>query len=126
LEDIAITNREEKKVALLIKKYFAAYESNDRKTIDELLSEDFRFSSPDDPDIDKTTYFKKCWPFSEKAKLYKIEKLIEEDDEAFVQYECETIAGNKFKNAEFFKTKENKIKKVEVYYGSLPSGISEE
>ncbi len=122
LEDISITNREEKKTSLLIKKYFAAYESNDRKTIGELLSEDFRFSSPDDPDIDKTTYFKKCWPFSEKAKFYKIEKLIEEDDAAFVQYECETITGNKFKNTEFFKINASKIIKVEVYYGSLPNG----
>lgn len=125
LEDISIANREEKKVSLLIKKYFAAYESNEKETIEELLSDDFRFSSPDDPYIDKAAYFKKCWPFSEKAKLYKIENLIELDDEAFVQYECETINGNKFKNTEFFKLKGNKIKKVEVYYGSLPIGISE-
>jgi len=125
LEDIETKNKEEKKVSTLIKKYFAAYESNDRNTIDELLSDDFRFSSPDDPDIDKATYFKKCWPFSEKAKFYKFEKLIEEDDEAFVQYECETITGNKFKNTEFFRIKANKINKVEVYYGSLPNGISE-
>jgi ketosteroid isomerase-like protein len=118
LEDIAITNKEEKKVLILIKNYFAAYESNDRKTIDELLGDDFRFSSPDDPDIDKVTYFKKCWPFSEKAKFYKIEKLIEDNDEGFVQYECDTITGNKFKNMEFFGTKANKIKKIEVYYGS--------
>lgn len=125
LEDISIANREEKKVSLLIKKYFAAYESNEKETIEELLSDDFRFSSPDDLYIDKAAYFKKCWPFSEKAKLYKIENLIELDDEAFVQYECETINGNKFKNTEFFKLKANKIKKVEVYYGSLPIGISE-
>lgn len=125
LEDISIPNREEKKVSLLIKKYFAAYESNEKETIEELLSDDFRFSSPDDPYIDKAAYFKKCWPFSENAKLYKIENLIELDDEAFVQYECETINGNKFKNTEFFKLKGNKIKKVEVYYGSLPIGISE-
>lgn len=125
LEDISIANREEKKVSLLIKKYFAAYESNEKETIEELLSDDFRFSSPDDPYIDKAAYFKKCWPFSENAKLYKIENLIELDDEAFVQYECETINGNKFKNTEFFKLKGNKIKKVEVYYGSLPIGISE-
>ncbi|MBK8980816.1 MAG: nuclear transport factor 2 family protein [Ignavibacteria bacterium] len=104
-----------------MKKYFAAYESHDRNTIDELLSDDFRFSSPDDPDIDKAAYFTKCWPFSEKAKFYKIEKLIEEDDEAFVLYECETNTGIKFKNTEFFKMKANKINKVEVYYGSLPN-----
>lgn len=121
LEDISIANMEERKASLLIKKYFAAYESKDRRAIEELLSVDFRFSSPDDPDIDKATYFKKCWPFSEKAKCYKIEKLLEVDDEAFVQYECETVAGNKFRNTEFFKIKTNKIKRVEVYYGSLPN-----
>jgi len=120
LEDIAVTNSKEKKTSLLIKKYFAAYEANDRKTIDELLSDDFRFSSPDDPDIDKADYFRKCWPVSEKAKFYKIEKFIEEDEEAFIQYECETITGKKFRNTEYFKFKDYKISKVEVYYGSQP------
>ena len=86
-QDIEITNREEKKVSVLIKAYFGAYESNNKKVIDELLSDDFRFSSPDDPDIDKATYFEKCWPFSAKVKFFKLEKLIEGDDEGFVQYE---------------------------------------
>ena len=119
-QDIEITNREEKKVSVLIKAYFGAYESNNKKVIDELLSDDFRFSSPDDPDIDKATYFEKCWPFSAKAKFYKFEKLIEGDYEGFVQYECETITGNKFRNTEYFKIKDKEINRVEVYYGSLP------
>ncbi len=70
MEKISITNREEKKVSALIKRYFVVYESNDRKAIDDLLSDDIRFSSQD-PEIDKATYFKKCWPFSEKANLPK-------------------------------------------------------
>ncbi len=125
LEDIAITPGKEKKPSQLIKEYFTAYELKDRKSMEELLSTDFSFSSPDDPFIDKATYFQNCWPFSEKAKFYRIEKLMENENEAFVQYECETITGKRFRNTEFFKIKANRILKVEVYYGSLPSGISE-
>lgn len=76
LEDIATTNSEAKKVSALIKKYFVAYESNDKRTIDELLSDDFRFSSPNDPEIDKATYFKKCWPFSERRNFTNSKNLL--------------------------------------------------
>jgi ketosteroid isomerase-like protein len=103
----------------LVKKYFSAYEAKDKKALEELLCEDFTFESPNDPQLDKATYFIKCWPFSKKVRAYKLQGPFENGNEGFVGYECETITGSKFKNAEYFSIEENKIKKIKVYYGAL-------
>ena len=39
----------------LIRKYFSAYESKDRKTVESLLSDDFVFTSPYDHRINRET-----------------------------------------------------------------------
>jgi hypothetical protein len=40
---------------------FAAYRVNDRNTVEAVLTEDFRFTSPYDDALDKATYFERCW-----------------------------------------------------------------
>ena len=111
----------------LIRKYFAAYESKDRKLLEGLLSDDFTFSSPLDDHIHRELYFERCWPNSENHWAFHIEKLFVEGDEAFVTYECERTDGARFRNAEFFETQDGKIREVTVYFGSdTASGIGEE
>ena len=44
-------------VSDLIRKCYAAYETNDRKAVENILSDDFTFSSPLDDHIDRATYF---------------------------------------------------------------------
>jgi ketosteroid isomerase-like protein len=102
----------------LIRRYYTAYEEKDRQAIELLLSDDFTFSSPLDDHIDRASYFKKCWPNSERIRAFHIEKLFEEGNEAFVLYELEPETGAKFRNTEFFKIEGNKIKEVQVYFGS--------
>lgn len=102
-----------------VRKCFAAYLSQDRKALELLLSDDFTFSSPDDPRLDKPVYFEKCWPFSKQVKQFDIQRLISDGNQGFVQYACETHSGRKFTNTEFFETEQGKVKKIEVYYGLL-------
>jgi len=47
--------------AEMIRGIFAAYMSNDRKVVEDALTDDFRFTSPYDDEIDKATYFERCW-----------------------------------------------------------------
>ena len=75
----------------LIRKYFSAYESKDRKTLESLLSNDFVFTSPFDYRIDRETYFKRCWPYSQQSPTYEIEKMLERDNEAFVLYDWQDL-----------------------------------
>jgi hypothetical protein len=108
----------------IIRKYFSAYEIKDRKAVEGLLSNDFLFTSPYDYRIDRETYFKRCWPYSEKSPVYGIEKLLEKGNEAFILSECKTKDGGSFRNTEFFTIEGNKIKEVEVYFGSAPKDAS--
>jgi ketosteroid isomerase-like protein len=110
-------------LANLIRKYYFSYESKDRKSLEDLLSDDFTFSSPLDDRISRTTYFQRCWPNSETISVFRIEKLFEKGNEAFVRYECERIAGSRFRNTEYLRIEGDKIKEVEVYFGSLPKAV---
>jgi ketosteroid isomerase-like protein len=68
----------------LIRKYFSAYKNKDCKAVESLLTDDFVVTSPYDDHIDRTTYFKRCWPYGEKSPTYVIEALFEKSNEAFI------------------------------------------
>jgi ketosteroid isomerase-like protein len=103
---------------VLISACFAAYENKDRAALENLLADDFTFSSPVDDRIDRDRYFKRCWPFSQRVKEFRIEKILGDDEEAFVRYEAVTTNGSAFRNIETFTIEAGKIRHVEVYFGS--------
>lgn len=108
---------ENSNIAELIRKCFQAYESKTREVIEEILSDDFVFSSPYDNFINKEEYFKRCWPHSADMKTITVEKIFAEGNEAFVRYECVMNDGKSFRNTEFFTAENGKIKSVDVYFG---------
>jgi ketosteroid isomerase-like protein len=106
-------------VADVIRKYYSDFVARNKAAVEDVLADDFVFHSPHDPRIGKKIYFEKCWPNGDNYREIRIEKLFREGNEAFVRYECETKAGTKSRTTEFFRIEGNKIKEVEVYYGSL-------
>lgn len=88
--------------------------------MENLLSDDFTFTSPFDDRIGKTTYFQRCWPNSHKIRFFQIETLCDNGSETFIRYECAIETGPKFRNMEYFRIEGDRIKEVEVYFGSLP------
>jgi hypothetical protein len=46
--------------------------------------------------------------------------MLERDNEVFILYDCKIKNGGRSRNTEFFTIEGNKIKKVEVYFGSAP------
>jgi ketosteroid isomerase-like protein len=102
----------------LIRALFAAYLANDRKAVEDALTEDFRFTSPYDDAIDKTTYFARCWRGSDWIERHELEKIFVEGSEAFVTYRCLAKDGKSFRNTEFFTFEGDKIKRIEVYFGA--------
>lgn len=58
----------------IIRSMFAAYLSNDRKAVEDFLTDDFRFTSPYDDAIDKPTYFALCWRGSDWIERHELEK----------------------------------------------------
>src|SRR5580658_7305470 len=70
-------------------KYYGCYESNDRDTMETLLTEDFVFSSLNDDRIDRTTYFDKCWTSGVKMQaVFHFKKIFEDEDDVFLLYVC--------------------------------------
>lgn len=113
-------------VSDLVRHYFAAYRSQDRKFVEANLRDDFTFTSPYDDRLDRKTYFERCWPNSERIRKLHIEKIFEQGDEAFVLYACELTSGASFRNVEFFALEGGKLKRVEVYFGDPPAGVPRE
>src|SRR3981081_451136 len=87
----------------LIRALFAAYRANDRASVENSFTEDFRFTSPYDDAIDKATYFERCWRVSDWIERQQLEKIFVEGGEAFVTYEVATRDGKRFRNTEFFR-----------------------
>jgi ketosteroid isomerase-like protein len=102
----------------MIRAIFAAYLSDDRQFIEQALSEDFRFTSPYDDDIDKTTYFGRCWKSSDWIERHELERIFVEGDEAFVTYRCLAMGGRTFRNTEFFVFEGDKVRRIDVYFGA--------
>jgi ketosteroid isomerase-like protein len=117
---------DETSISDLARRCFSAYELKDRQMIEDLLGDDFTFTSPLDDRIDRTEYFKRCWPNSETIRTFQIEKLFENGNEAFVRYECEMKTGKKFRNTEWFRFERGKLKEVQVYFGEETQSVKEE
>jgi ketosteroid isomerase-like protein len=104
--------------AEIIRALFAAYLSDNRKAVEDVLADDFRFTSPYDDAIDKATYFERCWRGSDWIERHELEKIFVEGDGAFVTYNCVARNGKNFRNTEFFSFEGDKIKRIDVYFGA--------
>src|SRR5919201_3433787 len=102
----------------IIRDLFAAYMSNDRKAVEHAFTDDFRFTSPYDDEIDKATYFQRCWKVSDWIEQQTLERIVAEGDGAFVTYQCVAKDGKSFRNTEFFTFDGDKIRRINVYFGA--------
>ena len=102
---------------------YKTYADKDRAALEKLISQDFRFTSPLDDNINRATYFEKCWPNSEKMVGHEIKRVYIENESAFVTYECLMKDGRRFRNTEFLTTRNEQLVSVEVYFGwNIPHG----
>jgi ketosteroid isomerase-like protein len=104
--------------AEMIRAIFAAYMSNDRKVVEDALTDDFRFTSPYDDEIDKATYFERCWRNSDWIERHELEKIFVDGNEAFVIYRCVAKGGKNFRNTEFFTFVGDRVSRIDVYFGA--------
>ena len=102
----------------LIRNLFAAYLSNDRQAVEAVFTDDFRFTSPYDDEIDKATYFERCWRVSDWIERQDLERIIVESDAAFVIYRCVAKSGKSFRNTEAYTFAGDRIRRIDVYFGA--------
>jgi ketosteroid isomerase-like protein len=102
----------------IIRALFAAYMANDREAVANSFTDDFRFTSPYDDEIDKATYFDRCWKVPDWIARQTLEKILAEGDCAFVTYQCVAKDGKGFRNTECFTFDGDRIKRIDVYFGA--------
>ena len=102
----------------IVRRAYDAFQAREREVFDDLLADDFRFSSPHDPDLDKLGYFERCWPNMEHMKAIRLDRVVESGDEVLVRYEVERTSGERFRNMELITVRDGRLVRVEVYYGA--------
>ena len=102
----------------IVRRVFAAYQSGERGVVERSLTDDFTFTSPYDDAIDRPTYFERCWPNSRHIARFDIERIVEQDNAAFVTYRIVNDDGKEFRNTEFHRFEGDKIRSVDVYFGA--------
>ena len=111
-----------------VRQYYGAWEAKDWHALDILLADDFTFSSPLDDHISKSDFKAGCWD-TQIAYIdrFDLNQVIGTDNDVFVMYVCHTTNGRTFRNVEYFKFRDGKVKAVEGYFGeksSFPSAVS--
>lgn len=96
---------------------YGAYESRDRRALEQIIADDFTFYSPLDIGIDRASYFERCWPNAELIEAFEFKRLIEAGDEVLVTYESTKTDGRRFRNMEVLTFEGEKMSKAEVYFG---------
>jgi ketosteroid isomerase-like protein len=107
--------------ATVARESYAAYVRKDRAAIEELIDQDFHFTSPLDNRIDRQTYFERCWPNSQQIARFEFVYVVALEDKVFVTYEGTNNGGGRFRNTEILTIRRQKIVEAEVYFGwSVP------
>ena len=108
-------------LAIIARDCFEAYVRKDRETIEQLIDENFHFTSPLDNRIDRVTYFERCWPNSQHITRFEFNHILTYGDQVFVTQVGSNNSGDGFRNTEILTIRQEKIVEVKVFFGpSIP------
>jgi ketosteroid isomerase-like protein len=96
---------------------YDAYVRKDRAAMEALTADEYRFTSPLDNRLDRTTYFARCWPNSAELTGFDIIHAVADGERAYVVYEARTRSGKRFRNCEVHTVRAGKLIATEVYFG---------
>ena len=113
----------------IIRKWYLAWEKKDLGTFNNLLADDFTFTSAaGDDHISKSTFKTQCWDTQvDFIGHFELERISSGTEDAFVKYLCHTKNGKSFRNVEYLRIKNGKLQSIECYFGaqsSFPSAVS--
>ncbi len=100
-----------------IKEWYLAWEYKDWNLLEQVLADGFTFSSPLDDHIDVMHVKERCWPNAGKIKRFDVDKIVVNGDDVFVITDGWTIDGKLFRNCDYFKLKDGKIRAYEYFFG---------
>lgn len=97
---------------------YLAFAAGDRGFFEEHLSDDFMFSSPPDPSLDRANWFERCWPAAGAGQEFRFVRLVEAGGEVIVTYVLRRPDGTGGRNTEILAIDDHgMIRRTEVYFG---------
>jgi ketosteroid isomerase-like protein len=112
----------------IVRKWYGAWANKDLDTFNDLLADNFTFSSAaGDDHISKSTFKKQCWDTQINfIGHFDLERISTGAEDAFVKYLCYTTNGKSFRNVEYLRIKDGRLESIECYFGaesSFPSAV---
>lgn len=102
----------------LTKAFYKAFADGNRAFVEAILTDDFTFSAPPDPLLDRAGYFERCWPGAGTGQSFEFKRLVESGDEVIVTYESrQPGASTSGHNTEVLTFDGDKVRRAEVYFG---------
>jgi ketosteroid isomerase-like protein len=102
----------------IVERFFRSYRDQDRAAAEAIAAEEFVFTSPQDDHIDRASYFEKCFPTASRMKSQVMVYVVAASDEdVFVMYEYELVAGGRHRNAELITVRNGQVVEVQVFFG---------
>ena len=103
----------------LIRNWYTAGKNKDWGTAESLMTDDFTFSSAaGDDHISKSAFKTQCWdtqiPLIDR---FELELVLDNGNEALVQYVCWTKNGKSIRNVEHLTFKGDKIAAIYCFFG---------
>lgn len=96
---------------------YLAFARADRQFFEDRLSDDFTFSSPPDPHLDRAGWFERCWPGAGSGQEFTFVRVIEAGDEVIVSYDLRRPDGGGRNTEVLTFDEDDKIVRTEVYFG---------
>jgi hypothetical protein len=97
---------------------YVAFARGERRFFEDRLSEEFTFSSPPDPLLDRAGWFERCWPGAGGGQQFTFVRLVEAGDEVIVSYDLRRPDGSGGRNTEVLRfDDDNRLVRTEVYFG---------
>jgi hypothetical protein len=123
------TDCENPKTEAIVRAWYELWVKNKQwAPFDEILADDFTFSSANGEDhISKTTFKKECWDNQiNHINGMDLELVMTKGDRAFVKYLCHTVAGKSFRNVEVLQIRNGQLTDLYCFFGgrsTFPSAV---
>ncbi|HWM39618.1 MAG TPA: nuclear transport factor 2 family protein [Streptomyces sp.] len=101
-----------------------SYVAQDRETAEQLIADDYVFTSPQDDHIDRAAFFDRCFPTAGRLRSQEILAVVPATgDDVFLLYEYELKTGERHRNAELSTVRDGRITETQVFFGGrYPQG----
>ena len=113
-------------LADLARRYYRAYEDDDRGAMEAMLAPDFTFTSPYDDAISREAFFLRCWPNHVWLDKFHLELVLVEGNRVMVLYRFEARPTDakrpnlSFRNAECLTFENGRLSHVDVFFDKSP------